>query len=110
MNIQGEWKPAEPGVQRKITTVGKGMMSMLVKFEEGAEGYVHSHPHEQLTYVAYGEMEFRIGDKLHIVKEGESIYIPSEVEHGVRALRPSMLFDTFTPIREDLLAKDGYKL
>lgn len=99
----GQWANAEPGVRRKITTVGKGIMSMVVEFEPGAEGYVHSHPHEQLTYVIRGRMEFTIDGVVHPVQEGESIYIPSEAKHGVRALTEAALFDTFTPLRDDLL-------
>lgn len=35
------------------------------------------------------------------------MYIPSNALHGVRALTPATLFDTFTPLREDLLAAMG---
>lgn len=105
MNAAQDWQAAEPGVRRKITTVGKGIMSMVVEFEQGAEGYQHSHPHEQLSYVIRGEFDFTIDGVAHRVREGDSIYIPSNARHGVKALTAAALFDTFTPLREDLLQK-----
>ncbi len=83
---------------------------MLVKFEAGAEGYEHSHPHEQLTLVVKGAFDFKIDGQTTRVNAGESIYIPSNAKHGVQAIEEGMLFDTFTPVREDLLEKDGVKL
>ncbi|MDG0811336.1 cupin domain-containing protein [Cohnella rhizosphaerae] len=107
MSLNEEWQYAEPGVRRKIVAAGTAIMGMLVEFEAGAEGAVHAHPHEQLTYVAKGELVFRIGDAERSVSEGDTVYIPSNALHGVRALTPATLFDTFTPLREDLLAAMG---
>ncbi|GAB2702556.1 cupin domain-containing protein [Paenibacillus thermoaerophilus] len=105
MSNIGVWEPAEPGVRRKILTVGESIMNMVVEFEAGAEGYEHSHPHEQLTYVLSGSFEFRIGGEKRIVLAGESIYIPSGVRHGVTALEAGALHDAFTPVREDLVKR-----
>ncbi|WNQ11190.1 cupin domain-containing protein [Paenibacillus aurantius] len=105
MEFNKEWQPAEPGVRRRIVTVGRQMMSMIVEFEAGAEGYVHSHPHEQTTYVIRGEFAFTIDGTVHQVREGDTLYIPSDAKHGVTAVTAGALFDTFTPIREDLLKR-----
>lgn len=70
MKRNEEWQPAEPGVRRRIVAAGTAIMGMLVEFEEGAEGAVHAHPHEQLTYVAKGELIFKIGDAERHVSEG----------------------------------------
>jgi quercetin dioxygenase-like cupin family protein len=102
-----EWQPAEPGVHRKILTIGKNLMNMVVEFKTGAEGYVHSHPHEQLTYVLKGVVEFILDGEVYIIHQNESIYIPGGTAHGVKALTEALLLDTFTPLREDLLAKDN---
>lgn len=99
----GAWQAAEPGVRRKVTAVGQHLMSMVVEFEAGAEGYAHSHPHEQLTYVVRGEFDFTIGGETRRVREGDTVHIPGSVVHGVRAMTAGTLFDTFTPLREDLL-------
>ncbi|WP_284641351.1 cupin domain-containing protein [Paenibacillus silviterrae] len=99
------WENAEPGVKRKIFEPGKGIMMMEVHFEEGAEGYLHSHPHEQLSYCLKGKLEFSIDGEKTVITAGETIYIPSGAKHGCRALEPSALLDSFTPVREDLVKR-----
>lgn len=100
-----EWEPAEPGVKRKIFEPGNSIMMMEVQFEEGAEGYVHSHPHEQLSYCLKGMIEFTIDGEKTVIQAGETIFIPGGAKHGVKALAPSALLDTFTPLRNDLLKR-----
>ncbi|GGG00034.1 hypothetical protein GCM10010916_16590 [Paenibacillus abyssi] len=56
----GEWENAEPGVKRKIFAPGERLMMMEVHFEAGAEGYLHSHPHEQMSYCLKGKIQFVI--------------------------------------------------
>jgi len=105
MSIIGEWQPAEPGVKRKIFPVGQSIMMMEVHFEKAAVGYAHSHPHEQLTYCIQGSVEFTINGAKHLITAGETIYIPSDAIHSAKALEVSIIIDSFTPVREDLLAQ-----
>ena len=58
---------------------------------------MHSHPHEQLTYVLSGEFEFTIGEEKHIVRAGDTLYKAPHVMHGCVCLQPGTLLDTFTP-------------
>lgn len=99
------WENAEPGVKRKIFEPGAGIMMMEVHFEEGAEGYIHSHPHEQLSYCLKGKLEFSIDGVKQVVSTGETLYIPSGAKHGCCALESSALLDSFTPVREDLIKR-----
>lgn len=101
----GEWENAEPGVVRKIFAPGASIMMMEVRFEAGAEGYEHAHPHEQLTYCLRGRFEFRVDGKKILLSQGETLYIPSGAKHGVTALEEGALLDSFTPLREDLLRR-----
>ena len=80
-------------------------MMMEVRFEAGAEGYEHSHPHEQMSYCLKGSLEFRIDGSKTTIRQGESIVIPSGARHGVTALEEAALLDTFTPLREDLIRR-----
>jgi len=41
------------GVTRKVLAHDGGLMQVEVRFETGAVGPIHSHPHEQLTYVLF---------------------------------------------------------
>ena len=105
----GEWEPAEPGVTRKIFEPGSSIMMMEVRFEAGAEGYAHSHPHEQISYCLRGAVEFTVDGKKTTVRAGETIFIPGGATHGVKALEPSALLDSFTPLRDDLLKRTSGK-
>jgi quercetin dioxygenase-like cupin family protein len=99
----GIWENAEPGVRRKILNANTGLMMMEVHFEKGAEGYEHSHVHEQMSYCLKGRIAFRIDGVETVISQGETIYIPSQAKHGVTALEEAALLDVFTPIRKDLL-------
>lgn len=97
------WENAEPGVKRKIFQPGVELMMMEVHFEKDAVGYEHSHPHEQLSYCIKGSFEFNINGETTVLKEGQTIAIPPRARHGVKALEASVLLDSFTPLRKDLL-------
>jgi len=97
------WENAEPGVKRKIFRPGDALMMMEVHFEEGAEGYAHSHPHEQMSYCLKGRIQFTVDGVVTVLSQGETIRIPGGAVHGVKALEPSALLDCFTPLRNDLL-------
>jgi quercetin dioxygenase-like cupin family protein len=65
---------------------------------------LHSHTHEQITYVAEGELIFyKDGKEYHLTK-GDLITIPSGIMHCVKTLsREARLIDSFSPIRKDFL-------
>ncbi|KHT64017.1 cupin [Photobacterium gaetbulicola] len=92
------------GVSRKILAHSDNMMSVEVHFEDGAIGALHTHPHEQLTYVLSGEFEFTIGNDTKIVKAGDTMYKEPEIVHGCRCLKAGVLIDTFTPMRKDFIS------
>ena len=75
-------------------------MMCEIHFEKGAQGNMHRHPHEQVSYVKMGEFEFTVDGKTDIVKEGDSVLIPSDAEHGVLARTEGILVDVFSPMRE----------
>ena len=79
------------------------MMSVEVYFDKGAVGALHSHPHEQITYVLSGEFEFTIGDKTKVVKAGDALYKQPNIIHGCTCLSEGVLLDNFTPMRKDFV-------
>ncbi|MDN3702332.1 cupin domain-containing protein [Vibrio artabrorum] len=91
------------GVSRKVLAHNDNMMSVEVHFEKGAVGAMHSHPHEQLTYVLSGAFEFTIGEEMHIVKAGDTMYKQPDIEHGCVCVEAGTLIDTFTPMRKDFV-------
>lgn len=91
------------GISRKILAYSKSVMSVEVYFDEGAIGAMHSHPHEQITYVLEGEFEFTIGDQTKIVTKGDVLYKEPNIIHGCTCLKAGKLLDTFAPMREDFI-------
>jgi len=72
-----------------------------VTVEEGTLLPEHHHFHEQWTHVIEGEMEFRIGDEVQLLKAGMTAHVPPDVPHSARALTRIKLIDCFMPVRED---------
>jgi quercetin dioxygenase-like cupin family protein len=101
----GDWEDAEPGVRRRILQARGGLMLMEVAFASGAAGYVHNHVHEQISYCASGRFEYSLDGRIHVLSQGDSIYVPSNARHGAKALEAGTLIDVFTPVREDLLRR-----
>ncbi len=91
------------GVKRRILVHDGVMMAVENTFEKGGIGAMHSHPHEQVTYVLSGEFEFTIGDTTHTVKAGDSLHKLPNVIHGCVCLKEGVLIDVFSPQREDFL-------
>jgi quercetin dioxygenase-like cupin family protein len=93
----------EEGVKRRVLSHGGHLMMCEVAFEKGAVGLSHTHPHEQISYVAEGTFSFTVDGETQTVSRGDSVYIPSGAEHGVRCLEEGKLVDVFSPIREEFL-------
>jgi quercetin dioxygenase-like cupin family protein len=96
-------KPVEmlPGVVRRTLTEGERMMLVEVTLEQGAIVPAHTHPHEQIGYLASGRLVFQIGDESRELAAGDSWLVPSNVSHQVTVLEPSVAIDIFSPPREE---------
>jgi quercetin dioxygenase-like cupin family protein len=98
-----EWEDQGGGVQRQILGFDEALMMVRVKFEGGAVGTLHHHPHRQVTYVEAGRFEVEIGGERRTLEAGDGFFVPPEVAHGVKALENGALIDVFAPAREDFL-------
>ncbi|HMK05004.1 MAG TPA: cupin domain-containing protein [Ferruginibacter sp.] len=72
-----------------------------VKLEEGVVVPIHSHPHEQWTFILDGQMEFTLDGEKKLLLPGMGAYIPSNALHGAVAVTACTVIDVFTPVRED---------
>lgn len=91
------------GVKRRILVHDGVMMAVENHFETGGIGAMHSHPHQQITYVLSGKFEFTIGDETHIVEKGDTLHKLPNIIHGCKCLEKGVLLDIFTPQRDDFL-------
>ena len=102
-NQEAAEHPADPGVFRKILSYAPGMMAVEMRFEKGAAGALHNHPHEQIGYVVRGRFELTLEGKMHLLATGDSYYVKPDAVHGVVALEDGVLLDVFSPMRQDFL-------
>jgi len=90
-----------PGVRRRAVSLNKVMITFF-EFEPHAIVPEHDHPHEQISVVIEGAMEFQLGEEKRVLKAGEGAVIPSGVKHGARILdQPTTVYDSWSPPRED---------
>jgi len=98
-------------LDRRLIT-GDRMMLTHVYLKKGCVIPLHSHEHEQLSYILDGALQFFIGEdegQEIIVRSGEVLHIPSHVYHKAVALEDTLDVDIFSPPREDWLNKtDDY--
>ena len=100
------WITMVVGIRRRTLAAGEQMMQMLVTLDPGSQLPEHQHPHEQLTYVLHGRLRFFIAGVARELGPGESLCIPGGTLHAAEALEPTLVVDTFSPPREDLLEED----
>jgi quercetin dioxygenase-like cupin family protein len=83
------------------------LMMAVIDFNDGPTSEPdppHSHPHEQISYVASVEINFFLEDEPVRLGPGDMFTVPANVPHTVQLLSEYVrLIDTFTPIREEFL-------
>ena len=83
------------------------LMMVVIDFEDGPQDQPdppHSHPHEQVSYVAEGEILFLLDGQQMRLGPGDVFLVPSGRPHSIQQLTEHVrLVDCFTPIREDFL-------
>lgn len=99
------WEDLGAGVKRQIAVHNSVMMLAKVRFETGAKGIIHQHPHTQISYVKSGVFNYEIDNVVYLMKEGDSCIIPANSLHGCECIEAGELIDTFNPARQDFLLK-----
>jgi len=90
-----------PGVVRRTLTEGERMMLIEVTLDQGTVVPLHTHPHEQIGYLASGRLLWELGDERRELSAGDSWLVPPNIPHQVTALEPSVAIDIFSPPREE---------
>ena len=89
--------------------VGQNIMLARVLLKKGCIVPEHSHPNEQLTFIAAGALKFWIDGKEIVVSSGECLTIPPNMPHKAEALEDTVDFDVFNPPRADwMTGTDAY--
>lgn len=104
---EGEIEQLEPGIRRQLLAYGPEIMLCRVWFDDGAIGWVHSHPHSQSTFIESGRFAVMIDGEEHELGAGDSFYVAPHLEHGSRCIEAGVIIDAFSPVRADFLGKEG---
>ena len=95
------------GLERRIIST-PNLMTVIVDFSDGpwaeAEPF-HSHPHEQTSYVASGELILYCeGEPEQHLKAGDMFATTSGQKHTIQLLSPqARLIDSFYPLRQEFI-------
>ena len=73
----------------------------FVNLQKGSSVPLHNHPHEQITYIAKGQLQMVIDGKDCLLEDGMYYVIPANVMHSAVALTDCQVIDVFAPVRED---------
>ncbi len=94
-------KPVLEGVTLRAVAGDKTMMTF---FDLKPQACIppHRHPHEQISYVLEGEIEFTLEGEAKILRKGDGVVVGADKEHSVRVLdEPALAVDAWYPIRDD---------
>ena len=91
------------GIRRQVLGYGRALMVVRVEVDAGARGDIHSHTHTQVSYVESGEFLVSVDGEERLLGPGDSFYVASNLNHGALCMKPGVLLDVFSPMREDFL-------
>ena len=97
----------KPGVHRRLIHTND-LMTVVIDFTNGPWSEPeppHHHVHEQITYVAEGEIIFFCeGESDTKLKAGDMFSVPPDKKHTIQLLsKTAKLIDSFNPIRQEFL-------
>ena len=95
------------GIERQMIW-GELAMVCRLRFAPHVVTAAHAHPHEQITLVERGKVEFSIDGRRHVAAAGDILVFPPHCVHGATILDEEVVMvDIFAPVREDFLPSSG---
>ncbi len=88
---------------------GKYATVARIFLAKGCQVPRHEHASEQFSLILSGALKFIFDDREVVVRQGELVFIPSNVPHAAEALEDTWDLDVFAPRRDDWITKnDAY--
>ena len=92
-----------PDCKRSVLARTDNLLNCRLDMQKGHTAPAHSHPHEQITYIISGKVEITAGSEKEILLSGDSVSFYPNMEHKYLALEDSVVLESFTPMRDDIL-------
>jgi quercetin dioxygenase-like cupin family protein len=97
-----------PDVLRREVHTEHVMVTVVDFCSRRATVPLHQHPHEQISYVVEGRVNFVMGEgqgrTVELLEAGDMAVVPPNAPHTVEVLSESArVLDCFYPIRQDFL-------
>lgn len=99
-----EMQHVSPLIDRRVIA-GDSLMIVRHDFKKGAVIPLHHHVHEQISLVKMGRLRLWTADSEKDLGPDGVACIPSGAPHKAQALEDTVVFEIFTPLREDFLTK-----
>ena len=71
------------------------------EIDAGSELPMHSHSQEMIINLMEGDMELTLGNETRVLSAGDVVVVPSDVQHGGRAITNCRVVDVWYPRRDD---------
>lgn len=84
---QGAARPSYYFESLDFPVVNRALNCYFAEFEslEAGQGSRHEHPGIEFLYLISGRLEVTVGERLHLLEEGDSIYFDASVPHSYRS-------------------------
>jgi quercetin dioxygenase-like cupin family protein len=90
-----------PGVTRRAAYL-EDVMLTFIEFEPRAVVPEHHHPHQQITWIVEGTMEFTLDGDTRILQAGDGALVAPDTPHSAIILdEPCRAIDAWHPVRDD---------
>jgi quercetin dioxygenase-like cupin family protein len=96
-------KEVAPGFFSKLIHTETNTIN-FIEVKAGSSIPLHRHIHQQCSFALAGQFELTVNGEPQILDQGLFAIIPSNAEHGGRAITDCKPVDIFSPVREDYRA------
>jgi quercetin dioxygenase-like cupin family protein len=87
---------------RTRVVTGENMQLIWAEFAPDGKYAMHSHPHEQFSFMLQGRLRLTVGEEEREIGPGDMWHAPANVPHGGVVLgdEPVIFIDVYSPVSD----------